>query len=263
MSKKQEIPIGDTVPDEVIAAQFTGERVPVPHTVVPDTNPDDEYDDAAEDEIRRLEAEIQESDRNVLSGTVGQMPDGDEPTLKDVMIMLAAALQQIAAGQVDSQRVATKALESAQRQVQPDNRFAPLISTLNPQGDLQFPKPKLKCRMDIPWEAEDDSCTYEEVELLNLLEAGDFVIKRNDNSKVGVTVRVIMNYDGKPSRLFMNSETAFTEESHWRMPTLVSILRQILGSRPNTKALAARVLTMDERFEKVASGELSVSQGVR
>lgn len=260
MARKNEDPVmvaASLVPDDTVAKMFTGERVAMPHPVIRDVD-DDEV------EIRRLEAEL-ESDRlasDTVAGPV-QVPDVGDMSMRDAMVMLAAALRDIASGQVNAQMVAAKALESAQRQVQPDNKQAPMLSVLNPQGELQFPKPKLKCRMDIPWECENESCTWEEVELLNLLEDGEYVIKRNDNSKVGVIVKLLKDLNGKPNRLFMNSEMAFTEESHWRMPPLTSILRQILAVRPHTAAAASKVLTMDQRYSMVENGELEVSVGMR
>ena len=117
--------------------------------------------------------------------------------------------------------------------------------------------------MLIPWEAEYDSSTYEEIELLNLLEEGEFIIKRNDGVKVRVDVKMQYNLNGKPSRIVLNSETAFNEENHWMMPPLTATLRQVLNARPHTKAAAAKVLTMDERVAMVEQGTLPVSVGQR
>jgi hypothetical protein len=184
-------------------------------------------------------------------------------TMENIMLMLVDALQRVASGQQNAQLAATQALEQAARLQQPDNKFAPGINDLNPQGDLQYPKPKLRCQMLIPWEAEYDSSSFEELELLNLLEEGEFIIKRNDGVKVRVDVKMQYNLNGKPSRIVLNSETAFNEENHWMMPPLTSTLRQILNTRPHTKAAAAKVLTMDERVAMVERGELPVSVGQR
>lgn len=186
-----------------------------------------------------------------------------QATLENIMIMLVDALGKIAAGQQNAAAAAAQALETAARQQQPDNKHSHLICDLNPQGDRQYARPPLKCKMFIPWEAEPESLTFEEIELLNLLEEGEFIIKRNDGVKVNVTVRMTHNLNGKPDRLLLNSETAFNEENHWMMPPLTSTLRQILATRPHTKKAALEVLTMEERYDMVASGELPVSVGVR
>jgi hypothetical protein len=179
------------------------------------------------------------------------------------MAMLVDALKGVASGQANSQLAAAAALEQAARQQQPDNKMAPGISDFNPQGDLQFARPKLKCEMLIPWEAEAESLTVEEIELLNLLEEGTFTIRRNDMSKVEIKVQIRRNLNGEPDRLLMNSESGFNEEFHWIMPSMVSILRQVLGQRASTKIAAANVMTMDERLDRVRSGELRVSVGLR
>lgn len=267
MAKKSDIvlPIGEDVGGDTIAAAFSQERIPASTQRVIIADDLDENEMERDAEMRRLQLEIQaaEEAEKVTASGMPEMPDADNMTMKDVMIMLASALKQISAGQVDSQRIAAKALESAQRQVQPDNRLGPDISVFNPQGEYSFPKPKLRCPMFIPWETENESCTWEEVELLNLLEAGEYVIKRNDKSKVGVIVRMIYDLNGKPSTLFMNSETAYTEESFARMPALTDTLRQILASRPHTRVAADKVITMDDRYSMVSRGELEVSVGVR
>lgn len=181
-----------------------------------------------------------------------------------VLQALVSALQSIASGQQDARSAAQQALEMSARMQQPDNRTAPGISVFNPQGDTQFPRPKLKCRMFLPWQAEEASLTFEEIELLNLLESGEFTLRRNDDSKITVTVRTIVNEStGKPDRLLVNSETAYNNDNHWMMPPLAKMLREVLRQRPSTRSAADQVLTMDERVEAVERGELPVSVGVR
>lgn len=215
-----------------------------------------------------------EPDFDALAGrtTVGTVGD-DAPmippspavslTESGVLQALVAALQQIASGQVNSQRAATEALDMSARMQQPDNKFSHGISAFNPQGDREYPRPTLKCAMFLPWEAEQESLTFEEIELLNLLEEGEYIIRRNDGVKIQVTVKIKMNMNGTPDTLFMNSEAAFTDETHWMMPPLVSVLRQILDARPHTRKSASAVLTMDTRASMIVAKELPVSVGVR
>lgn len=187
----------------------------------------------------------------------------DNASMADIVRALVGALQSIASGQQDARSAAQQALDMSAKMQQPDNRNAPRISVFNPQGDLYFPRPALKCKMFIPWQAEAESLTFEEIELLNLLEPGEFSIARNDGKKVNVIIRAAMNDNGRMDRLLLNSETAFNNDNHWMMPPLTVLLRQILESRPFTREASRQVLTMDERFEKVASGEFAVSVGTR
>ena len=247
----------DRSPEEVVA-EFNGAR---DGDVVFD--PNERVNDDPEPDIDALEGRT----------VVGTVDDGtpaaplissNAPVVEaNVLQALVVALQQIASGQVNSQRAATEALDMAARQQQPDNKFAPNISDYNPQGDRQFPRPKLKCEMFLPWEAEAESLTYEEIELLNLLEDGEYMIKRNDGAKVKVVVKLKMNTNGTPDVLMMNSEAAFNDENHWMMPGLTIILRQILESRPHTRTAAQKIYTMDTRVVMVESGELAVSVGSR
>lgn len=184
-------------------------------------------------------------------------------TMDTMLLALIRALEGIASGQVNSQRAASEALDMAAKMQQPDNRTGPNISAFNPQGESQHPRPKLRCEMFLPWEAEADSLTWEEIELLNLLREGEYAIRRNDGVKVKVTIKVKMNLNGTPDVLLMNSEAGFNDENAWMMPPLTNILRQVLMGHPETKHAAASVMTMDERRAAIAAKELPVSVGLR
>lgn len=184
------------------------------------------------------------------------------PDLAAIISALTTALNRIAEGQEDAKVVATEALEKARKQVQPDNKTAPGISVFNPQGDKDYARPSLKCKMFLPWQAEEVSLTWEEIELLNLLEPGEFAIRRNDGTKVRVTVQMTKTIDGKPDRLMLNAETGFDNLNHKLMPPLTDLLRQILklGSSRQAKA-AEKILTMEARETLVREGQLPISVG--
>jgi len=245
---------------EEVAAEFaSASSVMNPHVAPPDDTPEPDY----AREAGLTHQGTVDPDYPAATPATADSPASPAPTMENIMLMLVKALEGISAGQANAQQVAMQALTNAQNQLQPDNKHAPGISDLNPQGELQYPRPKLKCEMFIPWEAEQESLTWEEIELLNLLESGEFVVKRNDGVKIMVSVQMLMNLNGKPNRVLMNSETAFNDEHHWMMPPLTTILRQVLHSRPHTREAAEKVLTMDERLEKVSRGELAVSFGMR
>lgn len=153
------------------------------------------------------------------------------------------------------------------RAARPSNEVVPMISVFNRRGQL-LPddatgprKPHLKCLMMIPWLVEWESVTREEAELLNLLEAGDYQMKRVDNSKVRVTVKMEYNTDGKrPSRLLLNHDTAFNNDNFRLVPDLVGMLRQILKQHdPEIAMLASRVMSDEEEEAMIEAGRLSVS----
>jgi len=180
-----------------------------------------------------------------------------------LMERLVAVMERVASGQ---QASSTATAEAIRRSQDPSNPFAPNVSVFNPRGERDHPRPALKCRMFLPWEAEVESLTREEIELLNLLEPGEYFIKRNDESRILITIAATTNpNNGRFDKLLMNSETGFNNDYHWLIPPLRNMLRQILAQRPGTKVAAAAVRTTEEElalielhgvdFEKVMQQE--------
>lgn len=192
-----------------------------------------------------------------LDGLNSRPSQTDESQL--LMTRLAEALERVSAATLDGAKL--QAAE-ARRIHRPSNDVVPQISVLNPRGERDFPKPRLKCLMMIPWLADPDSLSREEIELLNLLEPGEFVVRKMDGTKVKVTVRIDYGLDEiTPSRLLMNHETAFNNDNHRWMPPLTDFVRQVLNASkdPETKAKAAAVLTMDEEVALIEAGKLLVA----
>ena len=189
-------------------------------------------------------------------------PNSDD--VESILPLLVRALERIAEGQENSRDAARHALERAHKAQFPQGvRRAAGVSVFNPQGETQYPRPDLKCRMFLPWQAEKETLTVEEIHLLNLLEDGDYKVKRNDGTKMTVTVKLQMNnMTGKPERLLMNSETGFGNLRHRQVIPLSEMLRQILGHRVHTREAASRIPTMEELTAMVESGELPISKAV-
>jgi hypothetical protein len=146
------------------------------------------------------------------------------------------------------------------------NAESPQVSVYNPQGDREYPRPALVCRMFLPWEADWEALTYEEIELLNLLPSlgpGEYPVRLNDGSKATVSLQIERGPDGRPHRLLLSGLGLFDNEKHRLAPPLASLLRQLLASKASTRKAAEQVLTMEEREEKVARGELPISAAGR
>lgn len=149
----------------------------------------------------------------------------------------------------------------------PSNEVVPGISVFNRRGsqlpdDAEGPrKPPLKCVMLLPWLAEWESMTREEVELLNLLQPGEFVLKRIDNSKVRVEVRIDYKVDNvTPSRLILRHDTAFNNDNFKLVPPLNEMLRQVLKQHDSSiRQRAAAVLTDEEEEALIEAGELTTA----
>lgn len=183
-----------------------------------------------------------------------------DATTADMMIKLTGALERLAEANVAGSKMIADETRRAHR---PSNEIVPMRSVFNRRGQTLsgYTKPVLRCPMFMPWQLDNDSLTREEVQLLNLLEAGEFPIKRSDASIVRLQIQIAMNVDNvTPTTVIMNHETAFNNDSHGQMPSLENILRQVLRqSSPAARAAAAAVLSDEEEEAMIAAGELTVS----
>lgn len=138
------------------------------------------------------------------------------------------------------------------------NQSGALRSPFNPRGDKDFPMPDLKCEMWIPFKITDahtGGLDREEVELLNLLEPGEYTIEMNDGATQKVCVVGVSNTEtGKLSKLSMvgprdedgRHTGLFIKERRQQFPSLKSMLRQIVGEE-----LTAGVLTMRDEVRRI------------
>lgn len=192
---------------------------------------------------------------NLMREQQGKRDESQNVMMATAMTTLAAAIERMAGGQLQGAKIIAEANKKSQR---PFNEVAPKISVFNPRGEKDFPKPHLKCKMLLPWEAEEDSLDREEIELLNLLQAGEYLVLRNDRTKIKITVRIITKLDNDdPSVLMMNHDTAFNNDYHRMLPPMVDILRQMLKQNPRTKNAADAVVTMDEEAAFILAGQLN------
>lgn len=173
---------------------------------------------------------------------------------------LTAAFDRMTAAQVASSNLA---IEEQRKAFRPSNQVVPNVSVFNRRGDLleDYKKPPLKCLMMIPWLVEWAGCTREEVELLNLLEAGSYTVKRADRSKINLEVVIEYKSDRKtPSMLTIRHESAFNNDNFKMMAPLPDFLRDMLKQHDRQIAQqAAAVLTDEEEEAMIEAGELSVS----
>lgn len=166
---------------------------------------------------------------------------------------LAVAFERMAEAQLEGANRVAKATRSATR---PSNEAPPKISVFNPRGDKDFPKPALKADFYLPWHADADSMTREEIELLNLFMPGEYVVRRIDNTKIKVTVRATYRLDSdQMDKVLVNHDTAFNNDHQRLMPS--NWIRQIAEGNPKNRADAKMVLTMDEEADLILAGKLS------
>lgn len=182
----------------------------------------------------------------------------DEPTMAQVLARLA----EIAAANTEVQKAQLK--QTAPR----SNAAVPKISVFNPQGEKDYPMPDLKCEIQ-PWNQTPafHAFTREEVELLNALEPGRFVIDLNDGSTIVCEVVGDRNSAGTLERLTLMGAkdltsgqygALFTHENKALFPALAVILRSMLEQQGTDHA---GVMTMRKQRALVQAGELPVSLG--
>jgi hypothetical protein len=185
--------------------------------------------------------------------------DSNDERQQELMATLGSAMARIAESNIKGSEQIAAEMRRSQR---PSNEIVPMRSVFNQRGVLldDNHKPPLKCIMFIPWMAEWDSLTREEVELLNLLEPGEYRVTQNDGEEYRITIKAEFNLDGKTmSRLLMNHPTAFTQENFRKQAPLRMMLREIIEQIPGSKPLLAAVLTEKEEAAMIAAGQLAVS----
>jgi hypothetical protein len=97
-----------------------------------------------------------------------------------------------------------KAFAKAQR---PENTTTPEVSTYNPRGERDHPRPALVAgRVTQNGVILDrDTLTWEEIEAINALTPGEFRIAKSNGSKITMTVAHVRGLDGvKLERLEMH-----------------------------------------------------------
>lgn len=206
-------------------------------------------------DMLRMMAAMQERFTTAIESISARRDEGPAPN-QDKM---AEALQMLAEATKVGSELQARETRRAHR---PSNEVVPMISVFNRRGETLdgYKKPALKCVMMIPWLAEWESQTREEVELLNLLEPGIYQMELNDGESVAATVKIDFKVDGKPSRLLMTHETAFNNDNFKKMLPMRTILRNLLSQHREEVASAARfVMTDSEEKALIEAGKLLVS----
>src|SRR5262249_20542291 len=149
----------------------------------------------------------------------------------------------------------------------PSNEVVHQRSVFNRRGlllpeDAEGPrKPPLKCIMMLPWLVEWESITREECELLNLLQPGEYIMKRIDGTKIKAEIKIDYKIDQvTPSRLILTHDTAYNNDNFRLIPALAEWTRYILNQHePLIRQAAKAVLTDEEEEALIEAGQLSVS----
>jgi hypothetical protein len=196
--------------------------------------------------------DVMQGIQQALAALASRPTGGTDPALVET---LSKAMERLAVVQEQgAERIATE----TKRAARPSNEVVHERSVYNPRG-RDYPV-HLRCKMDIPWEADENTLTREEIQLLNLVQQGEYRVRRTDGSMYVEQIKLTTNLSGKPNLITMTNETAFNNDNYKTAPPLVDRLRQILKQHSKAvNAEAAAVLSMDEEEALIAAGELAVT----
>lgn len=141
---------------------------------------------------------------------------------------------------------------------------SPKRSVFNLRGQRDYPLPALKCRLFAPHPIDPDpeisGMTREEIELVNLLEPGEYRFTLNDQSMTTMVLSAVKNKaTGKVEQMRVETP-AFDREMFKQMPPMRAWLREVLSQHPDDiPARADAVLTMKQEKDLIAKGELEVA----
>lgn len=188
-----------------------------------------------------------------IAGRMASVPK-DNP---DALNRLADAFEKLTSAQREIADGNTKTLRQIHK---PSNDNPPLIGPFNLRGDKDFPRPQPKCKIITPWTVphEMSLCTREEIELLNLLEPGEYLVRRTDGTRITLKVTGLKKLGSDEYDVItVNHPTAFKNEEQRLTPPLTDILRQMCKAKPHLHAQAQAVLTMDEEEALILAGKLN------
>lgn len=192
----------------------------------------------------------------------------EDLTLEERQMLLQERQQAFQERQLEIQESALGIQRKQLKQTEPKSlQMTPRISPFNLRGQKDYPNPRLKCEMYIPWrldpnvEAESPSLDREEIELLNLLEPGTYTVERTDGVRAPCSVVGVRNgVTGNLERISLlgpkDPDTnhhvgLFSNENKQTWPTLKNLVRQILEQQ---SADFEHILTMKAEARKIADG---------
>lgn len=260
-------PNPEATEEEVLAAaEIGGERMPLPPPAPSDEEFDRENAEVAHTAATTVDPDPEapapdpEVDMDIttrLTIALEMLARKDSRSDRDDLAIsrLTSALERMVTAQVEGADKMAKATRIANR---PTNEQVPLISSFNLRGDKDFPRPTLRCQIFLPWPVEPELQTREELELMNLLIPGEFMVRKNDDTKIKIIIKATYRLDSNEvDKLMLHHDTAFNNDNHRMLLPMHNMLRQILAQKPSTRGLAAKVLTMDEEADMIQAGMLN------
>lgn len=135
-------------------------------------------------------------------------------------------------------------LEEREKSRPHENLFPPMKSDMNPEGERDFPRLELKCKMFwVGYKMQKDNLRRDEILLLNRLVPGEYRVTKGDGKTIPFTVAAKQDEAGKLERLSIAfpCKDVDARMSHLSME---SYLRQVLGETASVESLMAQIQTL-------------------
>jgi hypothetical protein len=186
----------------------------------------DEESDLAEPAIATSEAPKRQTAAQVLD-------------IQGIVAAVIAAMQANGQSQAEAIAAAMKEAANSAREPIPENKVSPGVSVFNPLGEREHPLPPLEC--DTFWGVYDDdgkiapafemvNLKREEIEGLNTITQGEYLVERTDGQKGLVKVQVRKDLNGKPTRKVIAVPHGwFARDKYQHVPSVVDLTEQIQG----------------------------------
>ncbi len=123
----------------------------------------------------------------------------------------------------------------------PENKQAPLMSVYNPLGDRDNPKPELRAKTTFAgYEVRSETLTRMEIDLLNRLVGGTFMVTKADGARIPMSVTLKQNNAGTLEQVDILIPCKGDQRQNHA--SLVSYCQQALGEAiPSADELMAEV----------------------
>ncbi len=184
-----------------------------------------------------------------------------QPSVTDAILLMTQILAELQSKttvkdeRLDVLATGVKALVDQENQRPHENRNPPDISSMNPLGERDHPRPELKCRMFwVGFELTKQNCSRVELDLLNRLEPGSYRVTKANGRTIPFTVEARQSLNGKLEKLSVHFPCKSREDQGDHMP-MVNYLREALGEAvPSVDILMSQVLALKKELaERAAS----------
>jgi hypothetical protein len=171
------------------------------------------------------------------------------PTQTDILLQIAQTLAQVQANAAAAPKdditgvldKITETLGGIAHRARPENPEHSRVSAFNPKGLPDWERPQLKCEFWwVGYPLTPETLLDDEIEWLNLLEPGAFMVTKGNGNRIPFTVTPKLRMDGSYERLEVQFPCKDENRSDHR--SMIDYIREALGDKvPSLADLQAEV----------------------